>query len=132
MPQPLPQQGTPPQPQQGAQPQPAQAHQADSGQDGPPAAAQTPAKKRNILFYPGIDEVEWPPELQNHYVVQISPAQPGGHFRPDREEILVWYRKDAKADFERLASKMPALRRAKARPEESLPSKVDILIVMPR
>lgn len=100
----------------------------------PPSQQPSTGATRNVMLYLSDRQTDpgWLPQLQKLAAVRIVNAETDGPFAPDRNDIVAWYRKSTKADFDRLADKIPDLRDARRVQDDSIPAKVDILIVMPR
>lgn len=121
-----------------AQPQNPGAPRVEPGGEGPAPPPgptdQQKAKKTShlVLYVPDWrQEPKWIHELMQMAIVKPVAAETSGPFTPG-EEIVAWFRKDAKAEFDRMAAKIPALRNARRRPSDEMPDRVDIIIVMPR
>jgi len=128
----------PKQPAQG-QNQPASAPQVESGAEGPTGAAapadqqKQPKKTTVLLCMPHSKIPDWLTDLKKLATVRTVNSETACPFVPDEKEILVSYRKEAKGDFERMAAKIVALKRAwHKQDDDSIPAQVHIVIVMPR
>lgn len=102
----------------------------ESGGAAAPADQQKQAKKKNVVLYGR--KPEWLQHLTDLANVRTVKAETHGPFAPDDREIVAWYRKEAKRDFDRMAATIAALGGARRIQDGSIPANVDIVIVMPR
>jgi serine/threonine protein phosphatase PrpC len=103
------------------------------GPTTPVEQQKQPEKKIVMLYVPArTHDPAWVPELMRLATVRTVDAETKGRFAPDRNEIVVWYRKEAKRDFDRIAARIPALNAARRTQDDSIPAQVDIVIVMPK